>query len=131
MELDRKRALRILDEMVDKAGIDPEEAAEMRRIVRGNSYDRADAVRQHGRIEAGPLRIACYTVRDPETGRFGGKQFHMTFNNLILARMGEEGAELFARFACDQLGIPFGPVPYRDGAGGRVPAGEHAREDVA
>ena len=41
---------------------------------------------------------AAYRVRDPETNEFSNLQFHATWNNTVLAVMGEEAAKLFARF---------------------------------
>jgi hypothetical protein len=76
--------------------------------LRGNSYDKRDLVDREGAIIAGPLKMACYRVRDPYSGEFGGRQFHATFDNTILALMGEEAAKLFARFVCGHLDIQFG-----------------------
>ena len=72
-----------------------------------NTYDKTDRVRRIAcTIADGPLsqlRIAAYTVRDPETGEHSNLQFHATFNNQVLAVMGEESATLFARFVTETL----------------------------
>jgi hypothetical protein len=71
-----------------------------------NSYDRLDIVRRENVLIAdgdGFLKLAVYRVRDPETGEFGPKQFHATYNNMVMAVMGEEAAKLFAMFVTDAL----------------------------
>ena len=50
---------------------------------------------------AGELKLAAYRVRDPENGEFSNLQFHATFNNMVLAVMGEESAKLFSKFVTD------------------------------
>ena len=68
-----------------------------------NVWDSTDTVRLDGVILANGLRCAVYRVRDPETGDFGKRQFHMTYNNLVLAVMSEEAAKLFATFVTHQI----------------------------
>jgi len=63
-----------------------------------NSYDKKDIVRRLGVINAGPLKLAAYRVRDPETGEFSNVQFHMTYDNMVMAVMSEESAKLFCTF---------------------------------
>ena len=55
-------------------------------------------VRREAVIRAGVMKVAAYRVRDPETGEFSPLQFHMTYDNTIIAMMGEEAAKLFATF---------------------------------
>jgi hypothetical protein len=66
-----------------------------------NSYDRTDMLRREAAIIAGPLKIAKYRVRNPETDVFGAPQYHMTYDNHVMALMGESAAVLFAKFVQD------------------------------
>lgn len=66
-----------------------------------NRYDRNDIVDRVAAIIAGPLKIAAYKVRDPETQEWGALQFHMTMDNTVMCVMGESAAKLFARFVSD------------------------------
>ncbi len=66
-----------------------------------NTYDRTDMVRREKIIIAGPLKIAAYRVRDPETDEFGCLQYHMTYDNTVMAVMSESAAKLFASFVTD------------------------------
>lgn len=66
-----------------------------------NRYDKKDMVSRQAIIKAGPLQIAAYKVRDPETMEWSGLQFHMTFHGMILAVMEENTAKLFAKFVED------------------------------
>lgn len=68
-----------------------------------NTYDKFDIVRRESVISAGALKLAAYTVRDPETGEHGPLQFHMTWDNTVMAVMGEEAAKLFAKFITDTV----------------------------
>lgn len=68
-----------------------------------NTYDKTDRVRRKAAIIAGPMKIAAYTVADPETGEHGSLQFHMTYDNTVMAVMGESAAKLFAKFVNDNL----------------------------
>ena len=63
-----------------------------------DTYDKHDMVRREAVIRAGVMKVAAYRVRDPETGEFSPLQFHMTYDNTIIAMMGEEAAKLFATF---------------------------------
>ena len=72
-----------------------------------NTYDKRDIVRREAVLiadGAGSLKMAAYRVRDPETGDFSKLQFHATFDNMVLAVMGEDSAKLFAMFVNDSLG---------------------------
>jgi hypothetical protein len=73
-----------------------------------NQYDPRDIVRREACIIAdgdfAQLKMAAYRVRDPETGEFSALQFHATFNNMVLAVMGDQSAKLFAKFVTDTLG---------------------------
>jgi hypothetical protein len=64
----------------------------------GNTYCSADSVRLLGELRAGGLKLACYTVRDPVSGEHGKPQYHATYDNTVLALMGESSAALFAAF---------------------------------
>lgn len=68
-----------------------------------NHYDKNDRIQCGAVIIAGALKMAVYRVRDPETDEWGSQQFHATFNNHVLALMGEETAKLFAKFVNDTL----------------------------
>ena len=68
-----------------------------------NRYDKHDMVRQEGVLRAGPLKAGCYRVRDPETLEWSSRQFHLMFDNTVLAVMGEEAAKLFTRFVSQAL----------------------------
>ena len=74
-----------------------------------NTYDKTDSVRRVSLMTAEALKVACYTVRDPETGEHGPRQFHMTYDNTVMALMGEQAARLFADFVNRTLGRA--PVP--------------------
>lgn len=84
-----------------------EQAAEFLRsrghIVRKceNRYDRRDRIRRVSAIIAGPMKLAAYQVRDPETDEWSPLQFHVTFDNHVMAVMSHEAAKLFARFVTD------------------------------
>lgn len=69
----------------------------------GNRYDWTDTVRRESVIIAGPMKMAAYRVRDPETGEYGALQFHMTYDNMVMAVMGESAAKLFADFVTSTL----------------------------
>ncbi len=71
-----------------------------------NSYDLKDRVRRDSVIIAGPLKMAVYRIRDPETDEWSPQQFHATYDNHVLALMGEEVAKLFARFINTNLTCP-------------------------
>lgn len=66
-----------------------------------NSYDRTDRVRREKAIIAEGLKLAAYRLRDPETDEFGSLQYHVTYNNTVVAVMGEEIANLFCKFVQD------------------------------
>lgn len=75
-----------------------------------NRYDTRDIIRRvrvmHADGPPGTLKMAAYRVRDVETGEFSPLQFHCTFNNTVMAVMGEESAKLFCRFVTDTLAGP-------------------------
>jgi len=71
----------------------------------GNTYDFLDRVNRVAEMRAGPLKIAAYTVADPQTLEHGKMQFHMTWDNTVMALMSEEAAKLFTRFVADVLNI--------------------------
>lgn len=68
-----------------------------------NTYDKKDMVRREAVIIAGPMKIAAYRVCDPETLEWSSLQFHMTYDNHVMAVMGSSSAELFAKFVTDTL----------------------------
>lgn len=59
-----------------------------------NAYDKTDMVRRLQVLYAGPLKAAVYQVKDPETGEFGQRQYHITFDNTVIAVMGESVLDL-------------------------------------
>lgn len=74
-------------------------------IQEKNRYDTTDFVRLHNMMRAGPLKIAAYEVRDPETKAWSNLQFHMTWDNHVMAVMSENAAKLFADFVQKQLAV--------------------------
>lgn len=68
-----------------------------------NTYDKVDMVRRQSVILAGPIKLASYQVRDPETLEFSKLQFHMTYDNTVMAVMGEEAAKCFCNFVQSTL----------------------------
>jgi hypothetical protein len=67
------------------------------------AYDKTDMIRRVGLMQANGLKLAAYTVRDLETGKHGALQFHMTYNNTVMAVMGEEAAKLFSTFVAKMV----------------------------
>lgn len=84
------------------------------RLNPENRYDAKDMVRQVAMMRASPLKVAAYQVRDPETLEWSQIQFHMTYDNTVMAVMGTEGAKLFARFVNDTLKPLAAPEPEHD-----------------
>lgn len=78
--------------------------------VRANQYDKTDTVRRLAALIAGPMKLAAYTVLDPETGEHGDVQFHMTYNNTVMAVLGEQSARLFVRFVNENMPDATKPV---------------------
>lgn len=70
-----------------------------------NTYCDLDRVRRVAAISAGPLKLAAYTVADPETFEHGKVQFHMTWDNTVIGLMSEESAKMFAMFVCRTLNV--------------------------
>ena len=68
-----------------------------------NKYDTSGIVKREAVMYAGDLKLAVYRVRDPETGEYGKRNFHMTYNNCVMALMGEEAAKLFATWVTSSL----------------------------
>jgi hypothetical protein len=68
-----------------------------------NTYDKQDRVHRQDALVAGPIKLAAYRVRDPETDEWSKLQFHMTYDNIVMAVMGEDSAKLFVRFINDTL----------------------------
>ena len=66
-----------------------------------NKYDKHDKVRRVKMLRAGALKLAAYTVLDPETGDHSELQYHMTYDNHVMALMSESAAKLFANFVND------------------------------
>lgn len=60
-----------------------------------NRYDRKDMIQRLSVLYAGSLKFAAYRVRDPETDVWGPVQFHLMYDNHVLAVMGQESAKLF------------------------------------
>lgn len=92
-----------------------------------NAYDRFDVVRREAVMIAESLKLAAYRVRDPETGEYGPLQFHMTFDNCVMAVMGTEAAKLFATFVTATLGANNErPHAATDQEGAGIPPGGNA-----
>ena len=68
-----------------------------------NTYDKKDRIQRGAVIIAGPLKMATYRCRDPETDEWGPLQFHATYDNIVLALMSEQTAKLFAKFINDNI----------------------------
>lgn len=66
-----------------------------------NTYDINDRVKRESVIIAGGLKMASYRTRDPKTDEWSDLQFHATYNNTVMAVMGESSARLFAKFITD------------------------------
>lgn len=60
-----------------------------------NRYDRKDMVDRVMVMMAGPLKFAAYKVRDPETDEWGPTQFHLVYDNHVMAVLSEQSARLF------------------------------------
>lgn len=69
----------------------------------GNLYDKNDVVRREAVIIAGAMKIGAYRIKALDTGEFGALQFHMTYDNTVMAVMGESAAKLFADFVKDTV----------------------------
>lgn len=67
-----------------------------------NTYDKDDMIRREKVLIAGPIKLAAYRVRDTETGEFSKLQYHMTYDNTVMAVMGEEAAKLFVQFVANE-----------------------------
>jgi len=85
-----------------------------------NTYDKRDMVKREALVIAdgqfAELKIAAYRVRDPETNEWSKLQFHMTYNNTVMAFMGEESAKSFARFVTQALDAAM-PLSKGEGTG--------------
>lgn len=68
-----------------------------------NNYDTLDRVKRELVLTAGGLKFAAYRVRDPDTDEWSTLQFHMTYENTVMAMMGEASAKLFAEFVTRTL----------------------------
>lgn len=79
-----------------------------------NAYDKNDIVRQVSLIRSGGLKLAAYRLKDLETGEFSKLQFHATWDNTVMAVMGEEAAKLFASFVTMTLEPPNVRTPDAD-----------------
>jgi hypothetical protein len=55
-------------------------------------------------IIAGPLRLAQYKAFDYTVEEWSSWQYHMTYNNHVMAIMGESSAKLFAKFIMENSG---------------------------
>lgn len=68
-----------------------------------STYDKNGLVQQPHLLRAGVLKLAAYRVRDFETGEMSKLQFHMTYDNTVMAVMEEGAAKLFCKFVKDTL----------------------------
>lgn len=75
-------------------------------MTKPNTYDKRDMVRREAVIIAGGLKCAAYRVCDPDTLQWSALQFHVTYDNHVMAVLGEESAKLFAKFVEDCRAIP-------------------------
>lgn len=64
---------------------------------------RVKMVHMEHEVISGPLKIGAYRVRDPKTGEWSKLQYHMTYNNFVVAVLEEESAKLLVRFINDDL----------------------------
>lgn len=76
-----------------------------------STYDKKGIVLQPHVLRAGSLKLAAYRVRDLESGNFSKLQFHMTYDNTVMAVMEEEAAKLFCKFVHDTLNPIWTPNP--------------------
>lgn len=60
-----------------------------------NRYDRKDMVERIMDMMAGSLKFGAYRVRDPETDAWGPIQFHLLYDNHVMAILSEQSAKLF------------------------------------
>ena len=63
-----------------------------------NRYDDKDLVKKLGELRAGPIKIASYQVKDPETGEWSSTQIHFTCDNIVLAVLPESFAKLYYNY---------------------------------
>lgn len=68
-----------------------------------NTYDKLDRVKREAVVIAGPIKMAAYRVRDPETQEWSPLQFHLTYDNTIMAMLGENSGRMLAKFITDTL----------------------------
>lgn len=66
-----------------------------------NKYDKNDRVKRVKMLRAAAFKLAAYRIRDPETDEWSSLQYHMTYDNTVMAVMGEEAAKLFAKFVVE------------------------------
>ncbi len=60
-----------------------------------NRYDRKNLVDSVMVMHAGALKMGAYRVRDPETDEWSPLQYHLTYDNTVLAVLSESSAKLF------------------------------------
>lgn len=111
MKMNNKEALSVLKGMLDETPSDDDASPALRKAVWAlerhgptNGYDRNDVVKRGAVIIAGAMKCAEYKVRNPETGEYGESQFHMLYDNHVMAMMGASSARLFADFVHRTLG---------------------------
>lgn len=69
-----------------------------------NNYDKLDQIKRESVLLAGPIKIAAYRVRDPDTQEWSSRQFHFTYDNHVVAVMDETSARLFSGFVTRAAG---------------------------
>lgn len=74
-----------------------------------NTYDKQDRVQRVSVLRAGPLKFGAYRVRDPETDEWSKLQFHLTYDNTVMAALGEDSAIFFSRMVHDTLEKQYPP----------------------
>lgn len=68
------------------------------KAAHGNNYDWRNIVKREAALIAGPMKMAAYRVLDPETGEHSPLQFHLTYDNTVMAVLGEASARMLADF---------------------------------
>lgn len=68
-----------------------------------NTYDKKDRISLVSVIIAGPIKLGAYRVRDPETDEWSKLQFHLTYDNTVMAVMEESAAKMFSKFVTDTM----------------------------
>lgn len=68
------------------------------KMAHANHYDWRDIIRREAVVCAGPIKMAAYRVMDPDTGEHSPMQFHLTYDNMVMAVLGESAAKMLSDF---------------------------------